>query len=133
MPEKKSWTEEEDKILRFLFEVEKVPKWSKIAQKMADDYHMTGRNGKQCRERYCILYIDTKVYYSLVSFIRNGHNNKKKSCICCMMRWETNGHKLLKKCQEGISSKDHRTDNCVKNHFYSNLRKAIRKLNKVIA
>lgn len=26
-----------------------------------------------------------------------------------------------------------RTDNCVKNHFYSNLRKAIRKLNKVIA
>ncbi len=25
-----------------------------------------------------------------------------------------------------------RTDNCVKNHFYSNLRKAIRKLNKFI-
>ena len=27
----------------------------------------------------------------------------------------------------------HRTDNCVKNHFYSNLRKAIRKLNKTIS
>lgn len=27
----------------------------------------------------------------------------------------------------------YRTDNCVKNHFYSNLRKAIRKLNKTIA
>ena len=26
----------------------------------------------------------------------------------------------------------YRTDNCVKNHFYSKLRKAIRKLNKVI-
>lgn len=25
-----------------------------------------------------------------------------------------------------------RTDNCVKNHFYSKMRKAIRKLNKVI-
>ena len=25
-----------------------------------------------------------------------------------------------------------RTDNCVKNHFYSNFRKAIRKLNKII-
>ena len=25
-----------------------------------------------------------------------------------------------------------RTDNCVKNHFYSKLRKALRKLNKVI-
>lgn len=26
----------------------------------------------------------------------------------------------------------HRSDNCVKNHFYSKLRKAMRKLNKVI-
>jgi len=25
-----------------------------------------------------------------------------------------------------------RTDNCVKNHFYSKLRKAVRKLNKII-
>lgn len=27
----------------------------------------------------------------------------------------------------------YRTDNCVKNHFYSKLRKSIRKLNKVIS
>lgn len=26
----------------------------------------------------------------------------------------------------------YRTDNCVKNHFYSKMRKAIRKLNKII-
>lgn len=32
-----------------------------------------------------------------------------------------------------VSLRTLRTDNCVKNHFYSNFRKALRKLNKVIS
>jgi len=31
-----------------------------------------------------------------------------------------------------VSMRPYRSDNCVKNHFYSKLRKAIRKLNKII-
>jgi|688.fasta_scaffold125944_1 hypothetical protein len=31
-----------------------------------------------------------------------------------------------------IKNKIYRTDNCVKNHFYSNLRKSLRKLNLII-
>jgi hypothetical protein len=33
---------------------------------------------------------------------------------------------------EGIRYDTNRTDNCVKNHFYSKMRKGIRKLNKII-
>lgn len=32
-----------------MFEVKKITKWSTIAQKLAEEYHMPGRNGKQCR------------------------------------------------------------------------------------
>lgn len=49
MPEKKEWTEKEDQVLRHLFEVEKMNKWSKIAQRMSDEFKLPARNGKQCR------------------------------------------------------------------------------------
>ena len=49
MPERKPWTEEEDKILKYLREEEKMKKWSHIARKMDEEYKMFGRNGKQCR------------------------------------------------------------------------------------
>ena len=49
-----------------------------------------------------------------------------------MMNLEINGLLFLKNYQEGIFKLSIRTDNCVKNHFYSKLRKAIRKLNKII-
>lgn len=51
MPEKKEWSEREDEILRNLFEGEKMTKWSKIAQRMMEQYKLPARNGKQCRER----------------------------------------------------------------------------------
>lgn len=49
-----------------------------------------------------------------------------------MIRSATNGPSLLKISQESKFLKNFRTDNCVKNHFYSKLRKALRHLNKVI-
>ena len=49
-----------------------------------------------------------------------------------MMRLATSGPSYLKNCLEGILCLLPRTDNCVKNHFYSKLRKSIRKLNKTI-
>ena len=36
MPEKKDWTEREDQVLKYLFDVEKMTKWSKIAQRMSE-------------------------------------------------------------------------------------------------
>ena len=49
-----------------------------------------------------------------------------------MIKLEINGQSLLNNYQEGNSFSRSRTDNCVKNHFYSKLRKAQRKLNKII-
>ena len=51
MSEIKVWTEYEDVILKKLKEEEKIQKWTLIAQKMADEYNLKGRNGKQCKER----------------------------------------------------------------------------------
>lgn len=51
MPERRAWTAEEDKILKHLKEEAQITKWSTIAKKMADEYSMPDRTGKQCRER----------------------------------------------------------------------------------
>jgi len=49
MPERKVWTEEEDKVLKYLKEVRGVPKWSVISETMEKEFNIVGRNGKQCR------------------------------------------------------------------------------------
>ena len=49
MPERKAWTPEEDRTLKYLREELQINKWSIIAKKMADEFDMLGRTGKQCR------------------------------------------------------------------------------------
>ena len=58
MPERKAWTPEEDRTLKMLREEFQINKWSIIAKKMADEYDMPGRTGKQCRERYILFHLD---------------------------------------------------------------------------
>lgn len=77
--------------------------------------------------------LGTRQSYNLHLFISSGRNNKKNWCTNFMTKLEINGPWSLKKWKEGKSRNYWRTDNCVKNHFYSNLRKAIRKLNKAIS
>lgn len=38
-------------MLKHLREELLITKWSTIAKKMAEEHNMTGRTGKQCRER----------------------------------------------------------------------------------
>ena len=49
MPERKLWTEEEDKALRYLKEEEGLQKWSLISKRMHIQFGISGRTGKQCR------------------------------------------------------------------------------------
>jgi hypothetical protein len=51
MPERKAWTEEEDRILRFLREERGERKWARISRAMEEEFGAGGRSGKQCRER----------------------------------------------------------------------------------
>ena len=50
MPENKPFTEEEDKIIKHLYENEKITKWAIIARKLTEEYNLP-RNAKQCRDR----------------------------------------------------------------------------------
>ena len=38
--------------MKELFEVRKIRKWSEISRIMQEQFNITARNGKQCRERY---------------------------------------------------------------------------------
>ena len=49
MPERKMWTENEDKVLKFLKEERGEKKWSVIARKMFSEFGIEGKTGKQCR------------------------------------------------------------------------------------
>ncbi len=50
-----------------------------------------------------------------------------------MINGETNGKKYLNYCLEGNRIfKYFRTDNTIKNHFYSTLRRALRRINKIL-
>lgn len=55
MSETRIWTEYEDLILKRLREEDKIQKWTVVAQMMADEYNLKGRNGKQCKERYSYI------------------------------------------------------------------------------
>jgi hypothetical protein len=56
MPERKVWSADEDKILKFLKEERGEKKWSVIAKIMGEEFNVPGRTGKQCRERYGFFY-----------------------------------------------------------------------------
>jgi hypothetical protein len=49
--EKKIWSEEEDVLLRNLYEEEGLRNWSLIAKRMSAEHGMPRKSAKQCRER----------------------------------------------------------------------------------
>ena len=46
--------------------------------------------------------------------------------------WEINGQRLLNWYKEGKIIINHRTDNSIKNHFYSTIRRSLRRINKIL-
>jgi hypothetical protein len=59
--EKKIWSQEEDTILKNLYEEEGIRNWSLLAKKMSGEYNLPRKSAKQCRERYHLYYVDTKI------------------------------------------------------------------------
>ena len=93
--------------------------------------HGFPRNAKQCRDRYSMKNSDI-INFWINRLLQTGVKRKSRNCIVCTRKSAINGLVFLPTFLASIPFNTPRNDNCVKNHFYSKLRKALRHLNKSI-
>lgn len=85
MSEKRPWTEEEDRALKFVFETIKVTKWSHIARRLQEEFGVRGRNGKQCKERYFFIDLDTLIISIPLIRKKSGLTKRRSRCLSYTM------------------------------------------------